>query len=186
VTRRVIAIVGGALLVLALGAACTDTGDLEDQVDTLEQQQAVMATQLETLAQTQKADVLAALTALDAASLHELQEETSAGELSEGATGSVDTALRAMVIVWPEELQSMADDLVVALEELATAVDSGDAATVAGPAANAHDVWHEFDEEATAWLTGEEAEEHEEGEESTPAADETPAAVTPSSEETPE
>jgi hypothetical protein len=147
---------------------------LEDQVTTLEQQQAELSGAVEING------IMIALGVLGSAGLHDIDESANENnEVVEGAAGPVDDAILAMsAVTWPEELQAGADGVIAALEELSTALDSADPAVVGPPAATAHDTAHDFEEEAAAHVAeaaGVPVEEHEDGGASeTPAAGETP------------
>jgi hypothetical protein len=162
-TKRLFIMLGALVVLLgALGAACTsDTGDLEDRIAAIE-------AQLQD-GSADEADIgamLAGLNLLGGAGLHGLDEATAAGEIPEGAGGGVDDAILAVAATtWPAELQAPADALLSTLQELRTALESGDAAAAAGPAADAHEAWHDFDHEAVNFIkaaVGLEAEEHDE------------------------
>jgi hypothetical protein len=169
--NKILMIVASGLLLVGVAAGCTDTTDLEDRLDAVEQQLSGVNEQLTSVqTSSQNGSMLASLVMLQGAGLHEIDEMAAAGQLVEGTSGGVDRAILAVsATAWPEDLQPLADDLLAKLEALATALDSADAATVAGPAADAHSAWHDFEHEASAYLGGE---EHDEGEET---HDETPA-----------
>jgi hypothetical protein len=163
------------LLLLAgglLGAACSssDTEDLEARIAAVEGQHAALQTTLDELtASSQRSAMVGALTVLNGAGLHELDEVTNAGEdVPAGAAGGVDDAILAVLAVdWPDELSGSASGLVTALQELAASLEGADSATVAPLAAAAHDAWHDFDHEVVAHIGGEVGVpgegEHEEG-----------------------
>lgn len=174
--QRVLIVIGALLLIGGIAAACTDTGDLENRIAALEEStsDAVSQEDLASLReQMQRTSMIAALQTLSSASLHEIDEQAGAGQVPEAGTSGIEAALIATAgTQWPEELQDMASELQTALETLLEAMSSEDPATIAGPAANAHDAWHDFDHEVKAHLRelaglpAEEAEEH--SEEATP------------------
>jgi hypothetical protein len=121
-----------------------------------------------------------ALTALAAAGFHDIDESANENnELAAGAAGPVGRALQAVAAAdWPAELQSQADELETAIQELADALATDDVEQVKGPAATAHEVQHDFEHAVAEVLNPAvglptEEEEHEE-ESGTPMADETP------------
>jgi hypothetical protein len=160
-------------LVLAVGAACTDTEDLEDRIRSLED--------TVTGDTDEQADVTAMLVALNAsgsAGLHGIDEGANENnEVVAGASGPVNRALLAIAAVdWPEELRAGAEDSMSALEALLEALgaDNPTPETVGPPAASAHDVLHDFDSDVenhireSVGLAVEDEEDHGE-EEGTPS-----------------
>ena len=177
--RRVLIIPVIGLLLAGIAAGCTDTKDLEDRIAAVEQQQTSVGDQIQSIGDaTQRSAMVSALSVLGGAALHDIDEAAAAGEVDAGASGGVEDAIIAMSAVeWPEELAEGAAGVVTALQELATALESADAETVSGPAAEAHDLSHNFEHEAANHLkeaVGLPVEEHDD--EATPAAGETPAA----------
>jgi hypothetical protein len=178
--RTKIMVLLGALLLLGAGfaAACSssDTDDLEERLDAVEAQLAEMNTGEE--GHTDNAAILGALLALRSAGLHELDEATNdEGTIPDGAAGGVSFALVGMnAVEWPDDLAEAAADLTAKLEALSTALESEDAEQVAGPAAEVHEAWHDFDHDASAAISGGHDEGEGDHEEGTPMADMTPEA----------
>ena len=145
-SKRVLIVVGAILLLAAIAAACSDTGDLEDRIDALEQRHASFDEA------GQRASMLVALHALREVGLHALETE---GALEPEVGGKVDVAILAVAAAsWPGELQAPADDVQAKLQALALALDDGDPAAVTPVAKEAHTAWHMFDADATAFLAG--------------------------------
>jgi len=144
VSKRVLVIVGAILLLAGVAAACSDTADLEDRIDALEQQQASFGEA------GQRASMLVALHALREVGLHALETE---GQLEPEVGGKVDVAILAVAAAsWPSELQASADDVQAKLHALALALDDGDPAAVTPAAKEAHTAWHMFDADASSFL----------------------------------
>jgi hypothetical protein len=169
------------LLFAGAAAACSNTSDLEDDIDALNAQVEVLTAAAERNA------VLNAVNILDTAGLHDIDEGANENnEIVPGAAGPVTRAYLAVETTeWPEELQPQADQVAADLLALLEALESEDLTAVAEAAATAHDSGHEFSEAVQNHLreaAGLPVEEHEEEPaegtpaEGTPAEGETPAA----------
>uniref|UniRef100_UPI002ADD80F2 hypothetical protein n=1 Tax=Tepidiforma sp. TaxID=2682230 RepID=UPI002ADD80F2 len=104
----------------------------------------------------QTAAVLAAVTFLDAAGYHGIDEAINNEKTVPATARSV--ALKGQAVVkstgWPAELEPQANALAGILGELAAALEgeSPDLAKAGAAAAKAHDAQHEFSDAAWAWL----------------------------------
>ncbi|MGB2693566.1 MAG: hypothetical protein WBD55_00080 [Dehalococcoidia bacterium] len=154
--QRVLIIIGALTLLVGVGVACTtDTGDLEERIAALEAQEAPGASaDIAALQdQVQRNSMVAALNVVSAASLHAIDESAAAGELPEAGSGGVEAALIAVATTaWPDDLKEMATDLQEKLSALLEAMATDDAATIAQPAADAHEASHEFSHAASDYL----------------------------------
>lgn len=153
---RVTLIIGLALLVVAgTAVACsskTNTKPLEDRIAVLEQQ--VSEDHQAMTSAIQRTAIVSALNVISAAGLHEIDESIGGGEIPAGAAGGVDSAVVAMVSVdWPEELKADADALTASLQDLAAAIDAGDAAAAAPIASAAHEASHDFSHAASEFVS---------------------------------
>jgi hypothetical protein len=154
VKTRVLLIIGAVLLIAGFAAiACSsDTGELEDRVAALEQQVSDDRQAL-TLA-IQRTAIVSALNAFSAAGLHAMNESIDGGAIPAGAAGGVDSAIVAMASVdWPEELKADADALAASFQQLAEAIDAGDAAAAAPISSDTHEAWHEFSHMAAQFVS---------------------------------
>lgn len=174
----------GVALLLGAGfaAACSssDTDDLEKRLDAVEaqlgsDQSGDMATMVQNLA------IVSAVSALDGASLHAVDESVNDnGEIPGGAAGPINRAILAMqVAAWPDELKGDADALLATLQELVAALETEDPAQVGPVASDAHEAQHLFADTATEHVLASlgiesEGDGHDAGGQ-TPAAGETPA-----------
>jgi hypothetical protein len=175
-------IVAAACLLLAgAAAACSNTSDLEDDIDALNARVDVLTAAAERNA------VLNAVDILDSAALHEIDEEANENDtIVAGAAGAVTRAYIAVESTeWPAELQPGADEMAAALLALLEALEAEDLTAVAEAGATAHEVQHGFSEDVQNYIreqAGLPVEEHEEEPaegtpaEGTPAEGETPAA----------
>lgn len=151
---RVLLIIGAVLLIAGFAAAAcsSDTGELEDRIAVLEQQLSEDHQALTSAVQ--RTAIVSALNVISAAGLHDIDESIDGGEIPAGAAGGVDAAVVAMASVdWPEELKAAADALKASLQELAEAIDAGDAAAAAPIAAEAHEASHDFSHAASAFVS---------------------------------
>ena len=175
---RILMLAAVALLIAGVAAACTnDTSDFESRIDAIEAQlngsdgESALAEQLAALHETaQRSNMIATLDVLQGAGFHELNEQVQeTGEAPAGASGSVQTALRAVAATeWPEELASDAADLQEALQAFYDAL-TGEGGDLPGTAQAAHDRYHMFFDmawdhlAAQAGLEGAETHAHEDG-----------------------
>jgi hypothetical protein len=178
-------VAAACLLFVGAAAACTDTTDLEDDIDAL-------SAQVETLNQAaQRNAVLNAVNILDTAGIHDIDEGANdRNEIVEGAAGPVTRAYIAVAgTEWPADLQPGADEVEAALLELLEALEAEDLTAVAEAGAAAHEAQHGFSEDVQNYLreaAGLPVEEHEEEPaEGTPAEGTAPAEGTPAEGETP-
>jgi hypothetical protein len=186
--KKTATIIAAACLLFAIGAAaCSDTADLEDDIN-------AQATQIDGLtAAAQRNAVLNAVNILDTAGLHEVDEEANDNNtIVEGAAGPITRAYIALESTeWPADLQPAADELAATLLELLEALEAEDLTGVAEAGAAAHEAQHGFSEDVQNYLreaAGLPVEEHEEEPaEGTPVEGEPteaePAEGTPAAEE---
>jgi hypothetical protein len=181
---RILMLAAVALLIAGVAAACTnDTSDLESRIDAIEAQlnggegDDALAEQLAALHETaQRSSMIATLDVLQGVGFHELNEEIQAGgEAPAGASGSVQTALRAVAATeWPDELAADAADFQAALQAFYDAL-RGEGGDLQDTAQAAHDGYHMFFDmawdhlAAQAGLDGAESDAH--GDTSTPEHD---------------
>jgi hypothetical protein len=133
---KVAALALAAALLVPLAAACSDDDKGAEGTDT--------------------AAVLAAVTFLDSAGYHDIDDAINK-EKTVPATARTK-ALKGEAVLkataWPSELKPKADALATILGELAAALegDAPDLAKAGQAATKAHDAQHEFSDEAWAWL----------------------------------
>jgi hypothetical protein len=188
--KTAIIIAAACLLIAGAAAACSNTSDLEDDIDALTAQVDALTAAAERNA------LINAVNILDTAGLHDIDEGANENnEIVPGAAGPVTRAYLAIETTeWPEELQPQADQVAADLLALLEALESEDLTAVAEAAATAHESAHEFSEAAQNHVreaAGLPVEEHEEEPaegtpaDGTPPAEGTePADGTPSGEET--
>lgn len=176
--QRILVLAGIALLLLG-GAmsACTssDTDDLEKRLDAVEAQLGSGSGDPDVPA------LVSAVSILGTAGLHAIDEDANENDtVSAGASGPVQRALLAVAATtWPADMQADADALEAKLLELLEALGSADAAVVGPPAAEAHELQHDFEHKVSDYIAeqaGVTLPQEEEGGNTTPAADETPGA----------
>jgi len=133
-----------AVLLSALAWGCTDTKDLEDRLDAVEAQLSEGSG-----GEASASDMAAALVAIRAADLHGIDEDANDNNtVTAGASGGVTNALLAVAAVeWPGDLEALASDVQVLLQDLLDALESEDPAVVRPPAAAAHEGTHDFEHE---------------------------------------
>ena len=158
-----------ALLAMTASVACkTDTKDLEQRIAAVEQQQTGLGTQIQNVA------MLGALQALGNAELHDLSMAVEDGQIPDGAGGAVNAALVAVAATaWPADLAPAADDLQAKLQALLDALVEGNPVAAAGPAVDAHEAYHEFNDSVSSMISsgaGLDGGEMDHGETATPAA----------------
>ncbi|MEX0799839.1 MAG: hypothetical protein WD379_01315 [Dehalococcoidia bacterium] len=174
--RIALASIGGgviaviALVLAGIAMASDDKGtdyssqlaDIQGSLSQIEQSQAGMQESLD------KTQVTAAMTALDAAGFHAIDDELQAAtEIPAGTAGSITTAHQiTQGTAWPGELADPSATLLSTLEEFEAALEAEDLEASKGLATETHDAFHELEHEAYPYIAGEEhAEEDEHSEE---------------------
>lgn len=114
----------------------------------------------------QKTQVIAAMIGYRAEALHEIDDTAQeASEIDPTWKGRV-TRMRQVTagVNWPADFADSAATLESELQLTADAIDAEDLGSVKEHVTLAHDAWHEFEEEAYAYIAGEEAEPDEDKE----------------------
>lgn len=156
--KRISLIVAAGALIALAAAACGDDDDANG----------ASGGEAASREEVQKAEVLAAMTLYRAEGLHLIDDEAQeASEIAAGWSGSVTRMRQATAGVdWPDIFVEQAQTLESELMQVEEAIDAEDLAAVKEHITLAHETWHEFEEEAYAYIAGEEAEEGEDHEES--------------------
>jgi hypothetical protein len=118
-------------------------------------------------------EVLAAISAMRADELHALDEDSQeADEIEEGWSGRAERMLQVVKgTTWPQAFVEDGGALQAELQALSDAIEAEDLEGVKEHSAAAHEVWHELEHDAYAFIGGEEHSEEEEGGEDTGTED---------------
>ncbi|HUF52643.1 MAG TPA: hypothetical protein VMR52_02565 [Dehalococcoidia bacterium] len=152
---RLLAVGLVVLLVAVIGVAAAACGD-DDDADA---QDGVTQEQLDEVAlETQRAQVLATMTAFRVEGLHEIDDAAQrASEFEAGWSGAI-TRMRQAVqgTNWPEALHAGAEETEAALISAEEAIADEDLAAFKTAAADAHAGWHGLERDAYSFVAGEE------------------------------
>jgi hypothetical protein len=160
---RLIVLTLTLLATVVLTACAGGTDDLEPRVAGSEQQVQQLQEQLEQLeVSVEKGRLLGALTALNETGFHALDDQmTVATEIPGGVSGRVKKARQAAEsITWPHDLEGHGNKIVAKLKDFEGALSANNLAACKQLAAEVHDIWHDMEGPAYAFLVGERAASH--------------------------
>lgn len=92
------------------------------------------------------ADVVSAISVIDNAGLHEIDQAVKNNEPIPGDSKTVAEKLHAVTLLtdWPKDLDAQAKAFAAILGEMAAKAEDPNRATAAAAITKAHDAWHEF------------------------------------------
>jgi hypothetical protein len=162
--RLVLGVTIASIAWLAVLAAACGGGDSDsERLDAMDSRLAAIEDSLAQMQQSQaNASLAAALTALNAAQLHDIDEELQrASEIPAGIAGTVRQTRQVVAgVSWPHDFEEEAEALRLALAGLEAALDDDDLAGAKTAAAEAHYAWHLLEAGAYPLLAGEEPAGH--------------------------
>jgi hypothetical protein len=147
----------GLLLAAVIAGAYATTTSRAQSPGTPDQRIAALEAQVATMNQQvtagQIGGVIAAVTVLDTAGLHGMDESLAAGDLKAGFLGAARRArLVAVATAWPAELAPVAKELTEHLTDLQAALEKEDVKAAATAAHEAHDGGHDLSAAVNGWL----------------------------------